>query len=232
MVYPAAVMDEAGDERDEADAIWGSSAADPEIVEPTGGRLRRRSGLRRSAEPMDFGLPPASPSVAPGQAAPGGIDDLWVALTAIRQRVDHLSEATSALRTEVSRSLADVSAAVAGGQGQTVQAVHDAIARSHDQVSREVESSSSELRRHFTDDLESVTGSMADALAQVAGQLERLSAASSESRDTIDALGQEFHAVSSRLDGLELPPPVDLIPVTDAVIRVATLVEELTERIG
>lgn len=72
---------------------------------------------------------------------------------------------------------------------------------------------------------------MADALAQVAGQLERLGAASGESRVSIDAVGEGLEVVSSRLDGLELPPPVDLTPVTDAVIRVATLVEELTERL-
>lgn len=225
-------MDEGEDDRDDASAIWGSPRTDPAIVEPTGGRLRRRSGPRRPVEPIDFGPPSASPTAASGQTVAAGIDDLRVALTAITQRVDSLNEATSALRTDLSTSLADVSKAVADGQSQTRQALQDGIARSHDHVTREVESSGNELHRRFTDDLERVTGSVADALAQVAGQLERLSAASSENRDSIDAMSEGLEAVSSGHDWPKLPPPRDITAVTDGLARVAKLVEELAQRIG
>ncbi len=177
-----------------------------------------------SPNPNPTPPPPSAPAPAPTEERAG---DLRTALAAATQRIERLSEETSALRTDMDKNFADLAEALTRDQPTPVREPRDDV-----DFAQALESTRTELASRFHDDLENLTATMSDALAQVATQLERVSLLCGENRDSVEVATDELHALSGRIDTRRAPPPADLQPLSDAFTRLADLVEVLARRIG
>ncbi len=223
-------MDGPGDGGKDPDPIWEwSDAPAPreEADEPKDGRLRRRAlhSRREAASTVPPSAPPSpNPTSAPAPSEERA-GDLWGALTAATQRIERLSEETGALRIDMDKQFADLAKALSGYQEQPGPGVNDAVAQA-------VESTRTELAARFQADLENLTATISDALAQVATHLEQVSLLCGENRDSVEVATEEIQALSGRLNALQAPPPADLQPLSDTYARLADLVEVLARRVG
>lgn len=237
-------VDGAGNGNEGPGPIWGWSTDDPdqqkEADQPRSGRLRRRAtqGRREAASAPSLAPPLPRPTRAPdpppapaSPPAPAPTEerarDLWTALAAATQRIERLSDETSALRSDMDKNFADLAEVLTRDQPPPVREPRDDA-----DFAQALESTRTELAVRFRDDLENLTATMSDALAQVATQLERVSLLCGENRDSVEVATDELHVLSGRIDTRGAPPTTDLQPLSDAFTRLADLVEVLTRRIG